>query len=321
MVSLFSKIKSFDIAQKHIDRLISLFPECNFIVTKSKLEIENHIINAEIYFGWIMRDKWFSKAGRLRWIHTPAAGIDYIYCDALKDRDVKLTVSKGIHGIAISEHVFGMALSFGKHLNYCLLNQNKGWLRDEINTLPLLELCGSTICIVGLGQIGFEIAKKAKAFGMNVIGIKNNIDINLEHVDEVYDNTNVDYAISKSDIIVNALPYTSATEKYFNRNLFSVMKPTAVFINIGRGNTVDEEILYEFLKERKIFGAGLDVLIEEPAKSNNPLFKLDNVIITPHSSAWSPNYMDRAVERFIENMERFLNGEKLLFEVDFDKGY
>jgi len=253
---------------------------------------------------------------KVKWIHILAAGVENLPFKEIKQKNIIVTNSNGIHKIPISEHVFGMLLNFTRNL-YIFQEQKKQKLwKKQIGT----ELYGKTMGIIGLGSIGREIARKAKAFDMKVIGTKNN-KIPLENVDCVYGSEDLEQVLSQCDFVVIALPSTPQTNKLISRREFESMKDGAYFVNISRGEIVDEVELIKALKNGKLKGACLDVFEEEPLPKDSELWNVDNVIISPHLAALSPAYFDRAFKIFLYNLNAFQENKNLKNIIDLDKEY
>lgn len=264
----------------------------------------------------------FSIAKKLKWVHQTAAGASGL-SEKLRNSDIILTNSSGVHPIPIAEQIFTFILMLSRQFFQSFRNQieKKSWVQEGI-AANLRELDGSTIGIVGYGRIGKRVAKLAKGFGMKVIALTRDSSLlSDELVDTYYQRSEVNKLLKEADYVVNCLPMTEQTESYFDREKFSLMKSSAYFINIGRGATVVEEDLIAALKEGIIAGAGLDVFSQEPLPDNSELWDLRNVIITPHYAGWTPKYIDRVVDIFIQNMTAFIKGENLPNLVDKARGY
>ncbi|KAJ53839.1 phosphoglycerate dehydrogenase-like enzyme [Clostridium tetanomorphum] len=295
----------------------------NEVITLSKGAFEKgdkELEDADILIGWgdtrDFTEERIKKTKRLKWIHVLAAGVDRLPFEYIKGRNIKVTNSRGIHAIPISEYVFATLLFLTKSLNILYKQQmNKFWMEQ-----PIEELSGKTMVIIGLGKIGKEIARKAKVFDMKVLGIKNN-PTSVEYVDEVYSIDSLKEVLGQSQIVVVALPLTRETAGLFNLEVFKSMRKDAYFINIGRGKLVDEKALIQSLKEGIIKAASLDVFDKEPLPQNSPLWEMNNVIITPHQAGHSALYMERAIDIFINNLKRMANNERLVNLVDLDKQY
>lgn len=281
---------------------------------------DKELEDADILIGWgdtgDFTEERIKMTKNLKWIHVLAAGVDRLPFKELKEKNIKVTNSSGIHAIPISEHVFATLLFLEKNLNVLYRQQlNKCWIQQ-----PIEELSGKTMAIIGVGKIGKEIAQKAKAFHMKVLGIKNNPSP-VEHVDEVYSMDNLKEVLSKAHVVVIALPLTDKTKGLFTFETFNYMRKDSYFINIGRGKIVQEEGLIKALKQGIIKGASLDVFEKEPLDKESPIWTIDNVIITPHQSGSSPYYMERTMDIFIENLARIKNKQQLVNLVDLDNKY
>lgn len=305
------------LSSRHIEQLTRINPEIEVITTTLK-EAEQHIVDTDILVAWgfMHIEALYTKAKQLKWIHALSAGVEELNIPQLLDSPVILTNSKGIHGIPVSEHVFAMLLSFTRGLHSFSQNQQaKIWKRVYTD-----ELYEKTLAIIGLGSIGREIAKKAKAFSMNVVATKREITTEI-FVDRLYNQAEVKEMLAVADYVVVALPLIAETENYIKREHFAAMKKTAYFINIARGGVVVEEDLIAALQEETIQGAGLDVFATEPLPKTSPLWELPNVILTPHVAAISPYYLDRAVKLFADNLSRFLEQTAMHNIIDKHKGY
>ncbi|SHI56993.1 D-2-hydroxyacid dehydrogenase [Propionispora hippei] len=288
------------------------------IITADLATAGQHIANADILVAWGNQDirQLYAAAPQLRWVHALSAGVEDWLFPELVTSSTLLTNSKGIHGIPISEHVLALMLAFTRGLNLLIPQQrNKQWKRVRVD-----EIHEKTIGIVGLGNIGREIAKKAKALGMHVVATKREATTEL-FVDALYTPDYLAKMLSICDFVVVSLPLTDETKEMFNLNYFSAMKRTAYFINIARGGVIAEADLITALEQQLIQGAGLDVFAEEPLPDSSPLWNMPNVIITPHLAGLSPSYLDRAIQLFADNLTRFIDKDQILNIVDKQKGY
>jgi len=304
----------------HVAAIKKILPGAKVNLTNDLTEISNLLKTAEIIItSPVGFDLDLTKAKELKWLHSSSAGVTDL-ARQLKNSSVILTNSSGVHPIPIAEHVFGLILMFSRRLYkaYRFQIEKKEWLRDT-ETLDGVELAGQTLGIVGYGRIGERIAKLAKGFDMKVIALEHNSKIENPNVDKV--SKNIEEILKNADFIVNCLPLTTETFGYFDRNKFKQMKKSAFFVNIGRGKTVVEKDLISALKNKTIAAAGLDVFEEEPLPKNSPLWKLGNVIISPHFSGWTPKYTDRVIEIFCENLKAFQQNRPMPNLVDKIKGY
>ncbi|HEY6102576.1 MAG TPA: D-2-hydroxyacid dehydrogenase [bacterium] len=272
---------------------------------------------AEIMVGWSVPREAIQRAGRLRWIHSTAAGVDQLLYREVLEQDIQVTTSSGIHQPLV-EHVFAMLLTFTRRLHIAVRNQQEHkWDRARVAGGAVR---GMTIGVLGLGSIGAEVAEKAAVFGMRVIGTKRTPSP-VQHVDRVYPPEALADVLAQSDVVVIALPLTAETRGLLGAAEFRMMKPEAIVINIGRGPIIQEAALIRALQERWIGGACLDVFEREPLPADSPLWAMENVILTPHVSGAWPGYLDAAVPLFCENLARYLRGAPLLNLVERSRGY
>lgn len=273
--------------------------------------------SAEILVGWNVPREAIQRASHLRWIHSTAAGVDQLLYPEVMDREIIVTTSSGIHQ-SLVEHVFAMILALSRRLHVAIRSQlHHRWDRPRAIGD---EVSGKILGILGLGRIGVEIATKAQAFGMRVIGTKRT-PIPLGGVERVLPPEDLPEVLRDADVLVIVLPLTPQTTGLIDETKLQMMKPTALLINVGRGRIVKETALVRALREGWIAGAGLDVFEREPLPVDSPLYDLENVIITPHVSGTSPRYLDRAVPLFCDDLRRYLRGEPLLNKVDKERGY
>ena len=277
------------------------------------------------------------QAPELRWIQLNTAGADYLLGGPLVKRGVAVTTASGIHAIPMAEYVFAMVLAWCRRLPEMLAWQQRAqWpsAADRERLFVPREIHGQTMGIVGYGSIGRHVARLAKAFGMRVLAMRRGNDRrergftvpgtgDPEGVlpDRFVGPDALHELLAESDVVLNALPLTAQTRNYFGHEAFAAMRPGAIFVNIGRGATCDEEALAQALRERQIEAALLDVFAQEPLPSSSPLWGLPGVIISPHVAGWAPNYNERAAELFAENLRRYAAGEELLNRIDPARGY
>ncbi len=315
-----SQSKAFAFTKAHLAKIKSVHTDIKVTVltNPSASLLKKELGDTDILFPTVGIPQTV-QSPTVKWIHVASAGVDRL-SQELKDSSVIITNSSGVHPIPISEHVLGFMLMFARQLNIFYRTQvkDKKWIKNEPE---VFELHGKTVIIVGLGRIGSRVAMLAKAFGMKVLAVSRSTYKKSEFVHKSYKYKDLETILKEADFVVDALPATHETAGMFDKKLFSKMKKSAYFINIGRGKTVNEKDLIEALKWGKIAGAGLDVFEMEPLPANSPLWKLDNVILTPHVSGHTPHYMDRVVDIFYENLRQFLAKKRLPNQIDKQKGY
>ena len=281
-------------------------------------EARSALQDADIVVGWPGEEQ-LEKAERVKWIHLASAGADpAVRSKIVRDRGIIVTNSSGVFGIPIAEHVFGLMLALSRKLHEAVESQREGvWRRPQGPG----ELYGKTAGILGLGDIGSEVAKRAKAFGMRVVAVKRRPAERPPWVDELYGEDGIDRVVTEADFLILCLPGTGATRRVLSRERIWSMKAGAYVINIGRGSLIDEAALIEALQSGRIQGAGLDVFETEPLPAESPLWRMKNVIISPHYAGLNPHHADRSIAIFCRNLEQYLRGEPMENRVDLDEGY
>ncbi len=253
----------------------------------------------------------------LQWIHAMAAGaggaVKASGLDTETLQKFRVTTSAGVHALPLAEFsAFGILSGFKRSAEMAQDQAAKIW--PELRT-PTKLVNGSKVVIAGLGEIGMETARIARALGMKVSGTKRNVEA-LEGIDEVTTNEGLPVLLADADAVVNTLPGTPYTEKLFNRDIFSAMKPGTVFVNVGRGTVVDEVALLEALDKGQVSYACLDVFAVEPLPQDSPLWNHPKVLVSPHTSALSTAENRLITERFCSNLRIFLDGGDLPHLVD-----
>lgn len=308
----------FSINERQKDKIMDTAQGADLTVVKPDEVTEEMLSKADIIFGWPKKEE-LKKAINLKWLQLPSAGADdYTDLDLYAGKEILLTNSSGVYGLPIAEHVFALILSYNRNLQeYALLKNEKSWNR----IYAARDFYGSTVGIIGLGDIGKEVAKRAKAWGARVLAVKRTLSPAPEYVDRLYLTEQMDEVLKQADYVVLTLPGTEKTRGILTRERLRRMKPGAFLVNIGRGELIDQDALIQALKEHWIGGAGLDVTYPEPLPYENPLWELPNVIITQHSSGFSPGNDDRRVTIFMENLILYLDHKPLQNLVDFTEGY
>lgn len=259
-----------------------------------------------------------ANAKKLKWLHSFSAGVDRILTPETKQLPILVSNSSGIHKTPIAEHVIGFMLIFTRKFLSSFRNQEQRvWEKNP----QVSELKEKTVLVVGLGEIGSEVARLSHAFGARVLALTRTKKVKPHFIEKLATSDMLHTVLGKADFVVVCLPYTSKTHHFFGMREFKCMKPSAVLINIGRGAIANEKELIEALKKRIIAGAALDVTETEPLPIKSSLWGIQNVIITPHHSGWSEKYMDRAIDLFCDNLKAFLAGKELPNLVDKIRGY
>lgn len=321
VVALTKKCQDFDAFCEVVCSSSKIKNKVDFVFSENKKNLREIIPDAVILVCMKIDREVFAKAKNLKWIHLGLAGVDKALLPEVVKSKVKLTSSKGIHAATLAELILGMILAFAKGIVPSMSFKNRRVWGFEQVIQSRFDLEAKVLGIIGLGLIGVEVAKKAKAFGMKVIAVKNRPGRAPRHVDEVYARRELNQVLKESDFVFLSVPLTKETYHLIGKNELSQMKKTGFLINTARGPVVDEKALIDALKEKKIAGAGLDVFEQEPLPKSSELWNLDNVIITPHIGGAMPDYYRKVGEVFKENLERFLQGRRLKNLVNRKLGY
>lgn len=310
-----------NINDSYIQQIKELVPEFEVIVGKDKEIWEPYAQEAEVIVGWKkgLEELSLGKDTNLRWIQSWSAGVNSMPLKQLKEKNVILTSANGVHAYPISETIFALMLGLTRKIHtYVKQQQTKEWHHANMN----LEMHEKTIGIIGVGEIGQETARIAKAFRMQVKGVRQS-GKPAENVDEMFTPDKLHEVLPTCDYVVITLPLTDETNRMFGTQEFKLMKKSAYLINIGRGEVIKEEDLVSALQNGEIAGAGLDVFTKEPLDVSNPLWDMENVIITPHTSGSTEHYTKRVIEDiFIPNLKQYIKEENTLKNlVNYNKGY
>ncbi|MCD2347715.1 NAD(P)-dependent oxidoreductase [Clostridium guangxiense] len=310
-------LSTFDFGKEKMDCIKRLGIEVTLIDGKKIGEICNcndfEVIVCNNFF------KYFdiSKFGNLKWVQLVSSGVDAVPIQRLKRAGVILTNCKGAYSIPIAEWVITKILEIYKSSKkFYKLQDNRKWEKYEY----MYELNNKKASILGTGSIGVEIAKRLKSFGVEITGI-NSTGMKIKFFKKCFAMQNINNVLNVSDIVINTLPLTVKTINLINDAFFANMKAKSIFVNVSRGKILDEKALIKYLKSGHLLGAALDVFELEPLPPNDPLWLLNNLIITPHVSYRSDIGNQRVFEIVFENLIRYKNGEELINKVDYVKGY
>ncbi len=308
-----------DIGTANLARLRGDFPAVEFRFCLDPEAFVAVAANAEILFSKSFPAGSLTAATHLRWVQAGTAGVDRVLA-GLAGRDVLLTNASGAHGVPMAELVLGMMLSFAAGLHTAIRGPADYHAPRAQILREKFELEGQTLCVLGLGDIGGTLARKAQALGMRVIGVRRGRDP-FPHVDAQVTPDRLLEVLPQADHLALCLPLTSETVGIVGAAELGAMKSTAYIYNVGRGSSIDPDALIEALQSGRIAGAGLDVTDPEPLPSDSLLWAMPNVILSRHTSGSSPFNADRITAIFAENLRRYLAGEPLLHRVDRQLGY
>ena len=281
---------------------------------------KSDIGDAEAVIGEPRTEK-IRQAKSLNFIQMTWAGADIYTCNGAFPQGIRLATASGAFGGVISEYVVGVVLCLYRRFPEYIENQRSALWRDA-GAERTLE--GKTALILGTGDIGSNIAKRLSAFGTKNIGIRRT-GAPAQYFDEMHTLSNIDALLPRADLVIGCLPNTKETGHILNYDRLCLMKSDALFINVGRGSLIDTDALIRALEERRIAGAILDVLENEPLAADSPLWKMPNVLITPHISGrgfgHDPETEKKVWDICLENLRRYIAGEDIINEVDMNLGY
>jgi phosphoglycerate dehydrogenase-like enzyme len=304
-----------------VDRLRRRFPQHRFIHATTGDALREGVRAADVALSSMIGGDLLPLAARLRWVHSPAAGVGRLLSPPMLARDIVVTNSRGLHGVPIAEHVIGVTIALSRQLPAAVRRQARHeWHKPAM--AELRTLAGRHVGIIGLGAVGGAIARLASAVGMRVSALRRHPDRPAPDVlDAVFGPADLLLLLARSDVVVVACPLTEETRGLIGSRELRGMKREALLVNVARGKLVREDDLVTELRAGTIAGAALDVFEHEPLDPDSPLWDLPNVLITPHTSAFFADYWSLATDLFAENLRRFERGEPLLNVVDKAAGY
>ncbi len=311
-------IVNLPLEDKHRKLLESKAPDAEFFYSDDVQVTRELVQTAHAVIGNV-RPEWLEGSDALQWVQLNSAGTNG-YTDGVLRNGVVLTNATGAYGLAISEHMLGMALLLQKKFHLYLRNQDKLVWKDEGNITSMHE---ATVLVVGLGDIGMEFARRCKAMGSKVIGVRRVKRDKPDEVDEVHTLEALDDLLPAADIVALSLPSTKETLHLFDAGRFEKMKEGAILLNVGRGTAIDQDALCDALESGRLGGAGLDVTDPEPLPCDHRLWKAPNLFLTPHISGGY--HLSETLERIVRlaagNLECWLHGRPMASVVDFSTGY
>jgi phosphoglycerate dehydrogenase-like enzyme len=304
-----------------VKELESASPKAH-IVAVTNQNVMREIADADAFIGNITPEE--VRAGKnLKWVGVLSAGVEQVLFlsggNDLRDSNIVLTNNKVVQGPEIADHAFALLLALTRDLPmYWAAKQTETWPTQRFKGI---ELRGKTALIIGMGGIGMQIATRAWAFGMTVIGVDPEDKPFSPMIQKIVKPDQIDEVIPQADVVFISAPHTPLSHKMVGRREFDLMKKGMYFVAVSRGGVYDLDSLVKGLDEQRIAGAGVDVVDPEPLPKGNALWKFPNVIITPHIAGRSDRDRERMVGTITENVARFCNGQPLLNVVDKQKGY
>jgi len=308
-------------AEEQVDELRQCYPSVTFVNPSTRDEENREVVDADAIIGWPTNEQ-VRLADKLRWVHVSSAGIDPIKeIPELIHNDVTLTNGRGSFGNCIADHCFAMILAFTRQLHELRDDQRASIWSGRERGPQMRELSDATLGIVGLGNIGAEIAHRAVGFRMNIVAVDLNPAAQAPGVEQAWCLDRLDELLQVSDYVAVSVPRTRETIGLIDARRLALMKPSSYLAVVSRGRIVEEQALITALQEGRLAGAGLDVTATEPLPADSPLWQLPNVIITPHVSGAATQTGDRRKKLLLENLRRFVAGETLLNICDKAAGF
>lgn len=298
--------------------LLAEFPQVDFIF---KSGLSNEVLQQAdvlVTYGEDLTEESIQYATKLKWIFVASAGIEKMPAQAIIERGILVSNVRGIHKTPMAESMLAHILAIKRALPWMYEQQKKSeWSKKAQQT----ELRDSTALILGPGAIGSEVGRLLQAFGVTTIGC-NRSGKEAAYMDTMISFAQLKEALPNADIVISVLPKTKETTHLLKEEHFAAMKNSAIFMNFGRGNLVGEKVLIQAIKKEQIGYAVLDVFEEEPLSTDNPLWTLPNVIVSPHVSSHSSRYVERSLEIFKPSLTKWLKGDTDLENMmDLSRGY
>ena len=309
--------------QAQQELLRQLDSEVRILYAESSEKAAELAPQADVVFAWSptreILQSVIARGSRLRWLHSRSAGLDSIMSPELIASPIPFTNGRGVFSQSLGEFVLAVTLYFAKDFARMRRSQQAA----KWDPFDVLEISRQTMGIVAYGDIGRACATRAKAMGMRVLALRRRPELSAgdPNVDRMYAWNQRLEMLAESDYVVAAAPLTPETQSMIGDPEFAAMKPTAVIINVGRGPVIDEPAMLRALQSGRIKGAGLDVTSVEPLPSDSPLYRLDNVLLSPHCADHTPDWLNDAMLFFLQQLERFRTGQPLQNLVDKSRGY
>jgi len=304
------------------EKLERLCGKTHLLVGKSLEALGQGLANATVIFNWsgsrkLLHDV-FVNCPKVRWIHSRSAGLERSLFPELVESAVVLTNGTGVFSPSLGEFALGAILYFAKDMRRLIRNQmNETW-----EPFDVLMCAGQTVGIIGYGDIGHEVAARVRTLEMKVLAVKRHVPPHSDELaDHIYGLGGILEMLSRSDYVVVATPLTQETKGMIGERELAAMRPTGVLINLGRGPVINEQALVQVLSQKRIKGAALDVFDKEPLPVGHPFYKLENVLLSPHCADHTADWLDNAMQFFLEQLQRFHAGAPLLNVVDKKLGY
>jgi phosphoglycerate dehydrogenase-like enzyme len=305
-------------------RLHARFPQMRVAHLPNFDGLERELADTNIFMSVSLTAAQLALAPQLQWIQAVTAGVAQFMYPELRERGVVLANASSVHCVPIAQHILGVIIGLARRFPDSLRYQQQScWAMNELLTAPVKprELRGQVLLFIGFGAIGRETARLVRPLAMRVWAVTRSGRSDSASAERVLQTSQLREALPQADFVVVAAPATPETQNMLGAREFALMKPSAYLINVARGTLLDEPALVSALQRNVIAGAALDVTVKEPLPPGSPLWKMNNVFITPHVSGATENTWDREEELMTENLKRWFAGSELLNRVDLARGY
>jgi phosphoglycerate dehydrogenase-like enzyme len=323
LVSVHSPVAVWNIPGEYVSRLRREFPAHTFLHATASEDTKALLPEADVLFSSEIDRSELQAAPRLRWIHSPAAGVGGMLFPEMVASPVVITNSRGVSADTMAEHVLAVTLALFRNLPLAVERQlQRAWAQDELSARGNRTIEGTHVLVIGVGAIGGAVARRMAALGARVTGVRRNVGgAAVEGVSATLSPDGMPSALEEADVVVISAPHTTETRGLIGAGELASMKRNAVLVNVSRGRLVDEGALAAALRTGQIAGAALDVFEHEPLPPESPLWDIPNVLITPHTSGFRPDHWDVMTSLFAENLRRYEAGGELRNVVDKRAGY
>jgi phosphoglycerate dehydrogenase-like enzyme len=300
------------------------WPEMRVLDLPHYDRITPELPDTDIFVGLLLRAEQLREAKHLKWVHTTSAGVGQLMYPEFRSSGIILTNASGVHAPAMAEHITGMIVAMARDFPSAMRFQaQRKWAQQEIWDGPARprELNGAVALVVGFGAVGRGVAERLRGFGMHIWAVTRSGKADAALAERTFPAVELNAALPAADYVILAAPETPETRHLLGAEQLAAMKRSAILVNVARGSLVDQAPLIAALEKRAIAGAALDVASPEPLPPENPLWLLENVFITPHTSGISERIWQREADLLIDNLERWFRGEPLRNQVDLARGY
>ena len=321
-LGLLAQTKKIVVMDNQIIGELGPIPGANLVMATDRATAMKEIVDADAVIG-APNGELLQLGKNVKWLQVMSAGVETVLhlsgSNYLRDSDIVLTNNQIVQGPEIADHALALLLTLSRGLlKFERMRTEENW---QPRPYPGIELRGKTAVVVGVGGIGSQIALRAWAFGMNVIGVDPEDIPFSPFISRVVKPDMIDTVMPLADVLFISAPHTPMSHKMIGPKQFELMKQNSYFIAVSRGGTYDLNSLIKALDSRRLAGAGVDVMDREPLPKGNALWKFDNVVITPHIAGRSDQDRDRMVGTIKANIQRFIVGQPLINVVDKKKGY